>query len=143
MMNIELSAFLSREAAGNSVQAYLTALLIFLGVLAALYAARAVLLSHLRKLAEKTVTDLDDFLVGLLYKLRTPEYQLFAFYIATRSLRLNAGLDKTIHIVFVLALSYRAVTMIQAAAAYGLRKEVLSDICEKVLGLTLPWWGKR
>jgi small-conductance mechanosensitive channel len=124
MINAELASLLERSIAGNTVQGWLTALLIFLGALAALYVVRGVLFSHLRKLAEKTETDLDDFLIDLVYKVRQSELLLFAFYLATRCLSLSAGLDKVIHLVFVLVFSYRAVTLLQAAMTYGLNKAV-------------------
>lgn len=122
MINAELSSLLERSYAGNTVQGWLSALLIFLAVLAGLYLVRHFVLAHLKRLAQRTETDLDDFLVGLLEKVRSPEVLLFAFYLASRSLALSAGLDKALHLVFVVVLSYRAVTLLQAALAFGLRK---------------------
>jgi len=121
-MNIDFSALLSREAAGNSIQSWLSALFVFCGSLAALYLAKRLILSRLKMLAQKTETDLDDFLVGLVAKVRMPEYHLIAFYLATRGLRLAPGLDKTIRIAFLVALSYRAVTLLQESVVYALRK---------------------
>ncbi|MBI5242810.1 MAG: mechanosensitive ion channel family protein [Elusimicrobia bacterium] len=121
-MNIDLPALLSREAAGNSLQAYLSALLVYLGVLAALYLARGFLLIHLKRVSSKIDADMNAFLADMSAKVRSLEYHLFAFFIATRGLQLSAGLDKAIRIVFVIALSYRAATLLQAALAYALRK---------------------
>lgn len=113
---------MSYELLGNSLKAYLSALLIFLAALAALLSARRVLLARLRSLAEKTSTDFDDFLVSLLGMVRAPEYYLLAFYLASRSLTLGEGFLKAFGIAFVVVLSFRAATMLQALADYGLRK---------------------
>lgn len=123
----DLSPLLANTFMGNALSVWLTALGNFLLVLAGIYVLRAVVLRHLKSLAEKTETDLDDFLVDLLGKIRSPEYHLIAFYVASRGLRLSGGFDKALHLVFVLVLSWRAVTLLQACVVYGLGKAVGRD----------------
>ena len=127
MINAEFSSLLERSYAGNTVQGLLSALLVFLIALAALYAARRVLLSRLKLLAARTATDIDDFFIHLLEKIGSFELALLSLYLATRSLALSAGVDKALHLVFVIALSFRAVTLLQAAIAFGLRKAMGSS----------------
>lgn len=112
---------------GNPLSSYLAAALTFVGMLGVLYLARYIILQRLQALALKTETDLDDFLVGLLGRIRAPEYHLIAFYIAARGLDMGGGFDKAFHFIFVLILSYRAATLLQACAVYGLRKAVGVD----------------
>ena len=113
---------MSYELLGNPLKAYLSALFAFLAVLAALLLARRLLLARLRAMAEKTSTDLDDFLVSLLGMIRAPEYYLLAFYLASRSLALGDGFAKALGMAFIFILSFRAATLLQASADYGLRK---------------------
>ncbi|MFA6030011.1 MAG: mechanosensitive ion channel family protein [Elusimicrobiota bacterium] len=123
----DLSPLLANTFLGNDLSTWLTSLGTFLAVLAAIYAVRYVVVRHLKAIAEKTETDLDDFLVDLLGKIRSPEYHLVALYVASRGLRLSGGFDKALHLVFVLVLSWRAVTLLQAAVSYGLGKAVGRD----------------
>ncbi|MEK9144002.1 MAG: mechanosensitive ion channel family protein, partial [Elusimicrobiota bacterium] len=110
------------ELLGNPLKAYLSALFVFLGVLAALLLARRLLLARLRSMAEKTSTDLDDFLVSLLGMIRAPEYYLLAFYLASRGLALGDGFAKALGIAVGLLLSFRAATLLLASTDYGFRK---------------------
>lgn len=121
-MSIELQRLLSETYFGNTAQAYLTAGVSFAAVLGTLYALRTVVLSRLKAWAESTETDIDDFVVSLIEQIKTPEYQFLSFYIAARALSLSGAIEKIIHIGFVLLLSYRAVRLLQASAAYGVRK---------------------
>lgn len=118
----QLQSFLGRNFLGNTVQSYLTAAAAFFLVLYGLYIIRAVGVARLKAMAEKTRTDLDDFLIDLIGKIRTPEYHFIAFYIATRSLTLSGAIDKVITISFVVVLSYRAIRLLQAVVGYGARK---------------------
>ena len=113
---------MSYELLGNPLKAYLSALFVFLAVLAAIFLARRLLLARLRSLAEKTSTDLDDFLVSLLGMIRAPEYFLLALYLASRNLALGEGFAKALGMTFVLILSLRAATLLLASADYALRK---------------------
>ncbi len=113
---------LHREYLGNSLLAYLGATATFLAVVWAFLIGRRVLLKHLRELAQRTATDLDDFAVELLGMVRVPEAYLVGFYLATRPLQFDARVDRLLRSLVIVVLAYRAVTMLQAAVAYGVRK---------------------
>src|SRR4030067_831347 len=70
--------FLQRESLGNPVSAYLWAAATFLAVLWGVLIARRLILARLRRLAEKTQTDLDDFAVDMLEQIRAPEVYIVA-----------------------------------------------------------------
>lgn len=121
-MTPELAGLLGSIVLGNTVQSYLFAGLTFLAVLAGLYLVREALLGRLRAWARTTETDLDDFLVELLGRIRAPEYHLIALFIATRSLALSAGVDRVLHLAFVVLLSYRAVDLINSAIGFSVER---------------------
>ncbi len=115
-------ALLGAEFLGNEVSRYLWALLVFLLALAALYLLRDIIFVRLKKLAEKTETDLDDTLIELIRKVRAPEYQLLAFYIATRSLVRAPLFNGGLRLLILLVFTYRAVTILQRLLDYWVNK---------------------
>jgi len=107
---------------GNEPAQYLYALIIFAAVLAALYLARKFVLVKLKTLAARTETDLDDMAVGLIHRITAFEYQLLAFYAATRRLARPASFDRLLHIAILLVFTWRAVTMLQELLSYWINR---------------------
>lgn len=114
--------FLRTEYFDNTLASYLLAAAAFALVVGTFLIGRRVLLARLKAFAETTETDLDDFAVELLGKIRTPECYLVGFYFATRSLTFDHRVDRLLHVLVVIALSYRALTMLQLGAEYGVRR---------------------
>lgn len=113
---------LKRAYLGNSVGAYLLAAATFAAVVAAFLISRRLVLARLKAFAETTETDLDDFAVELLGKIRTPECYLVGFYFATRSLTFNPRLDGILRSAVIVVLAYRALTLLQTGVEYGVRR---------------------
>lgn len=113
---------LEREFLGNSVWEYLVGAATFLGVLAAFSIVRQVVVARLRALAARTETDLDDLAVGLLEMVRLPEAVLLSLWAAARPLDLPAQGERFLRAALLVVVTYRAVTMLQVAADYGLRR---------------------
>lgn len=124
---MELPAFLRHRFLGNEAADYLVAALTFLGVLWGFLLARRLIIDRLRALAKMTATDLDDVAVEMLELIKAPECYVLALYAATRQLQMNPRFDRALHVVVVVMVAYRIMTMLQAAAAYGIRKTVLAD----------------
>jgi small-conductance mechanosensitive channel len=124
---VELPAFFRHRFMGNEASDYLFAALTFLGVLWGFLLARRLIIDRLRALAKLTSTDLDDVAVEMLELIKAPECYVLALYAATSQLQMNPRFDRGLHIVVVVIVAYRIVTMLQAAASYGIRKTVLAD----------------
>lgn len=118
--------FLQREFLGNPVSAYLWAAATFLAVLWGVLVARRLILARLRRLAEKTQTDLDDFAVDMLEQIRAPEVYIIAAYIAARPLDLPAKFDGAFHSVLVIVVAYRMAALLSTTAGYFIRRMVLA-----------------
>ncbi|MCM2303217.1 MAG: mechanosensitive ion channel family protein [Elusimicrobia bacterium] len=114
--------FLQRVYFGNSVAAYGLAALTFVVAIAVFLTARKLILARLKALAERTETDLDDFFVELLGKIKAPESVLVGFYFATRPLSFDPKVDRFLTAAVVVVLAYRALRMLQTAADYGVRR---------------------
>jgi len=109
---------------GNTPAAYGLALAAFCATLALIYIIKTVGLSRLKILAAKTATDLDDLAVALIEKIYWYEYQLAAFYVASRYLQRGPSFDKALKLTILLIFTYRAITIIQTLLTYGINKVV-------------------
>lgn len=112
---------------GNDLIEYAYAAVLFLGVLWGFLLARRLIIDRLRALAKLTATDLDDLAVELLELVKAPESYVLALYVATRQLAMNPRFDRALHVVVVVMVAYRIMTMLQAAAGYAIKKTVLAD----------------
>ncbi|UPT73247.1 MAG: mechanosensitive ion channel family protein [Elusimicrobiota bacterium] len=119
--------FLNQAYFGNTLTAYLLSAATFLGVLWGFLLGRRLLIGRLRALAQLTATDIDDVAVDILEKIKAPECYIVAFYFATRPLDFHYRIDRGLHMVVVVMVAYRIVTMIQAAVGYGVKKMILAD----------------
>ena len=113
---------LAREVFGNSVEAYLVSLAIFLGVVLGLRVIKSVVVKRLRELAKRTATDIDDFLIGLLRHIGPAVYFFLALYLATRSLVLPVGLQNILRILFVIVVTIKGVQILQEVATFFMQK---------------------
>jgi len=116
------SRLLAREFLGNYVRGYLVAGTTFVILVAGTKTLLWLLTVNLEKLAKRTATDFDDFLVGLLGTIRTHEIALLALFIAIRHLAVSPAILNALHIVLVLALSWRGAAFLQAFLGYGVRR---------------------
>lgn len=120
--NLKFNELMQTQFLGNPMSAYAWAVLVFIISLFILFALKNFVFYKLRLLARKTKTDLDDFLIELISKIKTPEYELIAFYIATRYLEKSNVFNKTLHIVLLVVFTYRVITIFQHLISYWLKK---------------------
>ncbi|MDD5209022.1 MAG: mechanosensitive ion channel family protein [Elusimicrobiales bacterium] len=107
---------------GNTPAAYGFAAAAFAVALTLLHLVKTVGIGRLKALAEKTETDLDDIAVALIDHIHWFEYQLIAFYIATRYLQRDPAFDKALKLVILFVFTYRAIAIIQTLLSYWITK---------------------
>ena len=125
---------------GNTIEAYLYALLVVLGVALALWIVQRVLITRLHKLAEKTQSKLDDYLIDLIRRLGVPVYLFIGFYIATRSLVLSPSIDRIIGISLVIFLTVKVIQVLQLLILFSVDR---SYGRARPCSLTKPRPGKQ
>ncbi len=86
---------------GNTPVAYSYAVAAFVVALTLLHLIKNTGITRLQSLAERTKTDLDDLLVSLIKTFGWPDYQLLAFYIATRYLARSYAFDKGLLVILI------------------------------------------
>ncbi|MEJ2614382.1 MAG: hypothetical protein P8Z35_05465, partial [Ignavibacteriaceae bacterium] len=74
--------FLNQTYLGNTILTYITAVIIFIIGIIVINIFRKIILSRLKKWAEKTKTSIDDFLIRGIEKAVIPLLYYGAFYLA-------------------------------------------------------------
>ena len=89
---------------GNSVQSYLVAAGVLLGILLVVRVARAIIVKRVGRMASRTETRLDDIVVGMVSATKTWLTLIVALYAASLFLVLPAELAAKVHTAAVIAL---------------------------------------
>ena len=92
----------------NSVRAWLIALGVLVGVFGALWLVKILVVRRLQRLAERTVVDIDDFLVDLLARTNVIFLLVLAAYAASLALFLEAAVRQTLGLALFMALIFQA-----------------------------------
>ncbi len=133
--------FLNITFLGNSVQKYLTALIVLIIGIIIVIIFKKIVLARIKKWTEKTKTTIDDFLIASVQKSVIPLLYYGIFYIAFTSLNLSTEvftIFKKLSIILVIFFSLR---IIVSATNYSfnlfLRKRGASEIRQKeIRGIT-------
>jgi small-conductance mechanosensitive channel len=89
-MNQEsLAPILQRVVLGNTVQAYAEVLVVTLAIVAGLEVIQRIVIARLSRMAEKTESKLDDYIIAQFKRVGLPVYVFIGLYLATRSLVLS------------------------------------------------------
>lgn len=104
---------------GNSIRTYVTSIVMLLVGLSIVKIVRIVILNRLKKWAEKTVTTIDDFLVGLIQRIGVPLAYFGVFYLSINALTLNPLLKRVINVIAMAILTLCAVRLAIAFSTYG------------------------
>ncbi len=140
--------FLQYEILGNTLKDFGFAVLAFLLFLVIFKMLQVVIIHRLKKIAEKTPTDIDDTLVDIANTLRPPFYSFLAFYLAVQLLSLEAFVQKFINALLIVWVTAQVVIAVQILIDYLAAKNLRQEEDKgsraavgaiKVLAKTLIW----
>ncbi|MBI4308798.1 MAG: mechanosensitive ion channel family protein [Candidatus Omnitrophica bacterium] len=120
-----LNTLLETMVFKNTIQDYAAALLAFLALLIGLSFAKRVMVFHLGKLAARTVSDFDDFIVMLLSKIGWPVFIVVALYMAVSGLVLPETLRLLVRYAAVFVITIRSILLLQEIIQYSVNKTLL------------------
>ena len=115
-----MKEFLNQTYFGNTIEAYLIAVGIFIGGIILIKIFKSIILYRLKKWSEKTETTLDDFLIRGIEKSIVPLLYYGAFYAGLTSLTLNPSTRKIIEIVSLVLLTFFIVRFISSTIMFTL-----------------------
>ena len=101
------------DSFGNTSKDYILAIATFLILLFILKLIQKKTIKRLRKLAEKTKTEIDDVFVDILKGLKPPFYFVVSLYFSLRFLSLSATVNKFADALFLVVLVYELIQALQ------------------------------
>jgi small-conductance mechanosensitive channel len=112
---------LNQEFLGNSIADYLLALGILVGGILLTQILRGVVLQRLKRLAQKSSTDLDDRLLRLLERPIAYLLYLGSAYISISNLELHPILQDTVRVICIILATILVIQLTGSLIEYGLR----------------------
>jgi len=97
---------------GNSIQAYITAIIYFIGLLIIFKILERVIIKNLSILTKKTKTDIDDKVIAVLEDIPLYFYVVLSIYFPLRALILTEATQKFIHIAFLIVVVVQVIRSI-------------------------------
>jgi small-conductance mechanosensitive channel len=110
---------LQRVYWSNTLEEYLIAGSVFIGLVIALKVARHIIRKHLLRLAAKTSTTLDDFMLSIIHKIMLPLGYYGGFYAAARTLTLNPVFERAITVTGIALITFFIARFFSMLAEYG------------------------
>ncbi len=140
-MNFNFQEILAYQALDNTVFQYLIAVAVFLALFLILKIFKNIVILRLKRLSEKTKTDIDDLLIKIISSVRQSFYLFVSLYIAIRFLNCSELFFKVINYLFFFIIAYYIVKAIESVIDYGAeklverRKKQEKELSESVVSL--------
>lgn len=115
---------LDRMWYGNTVQAWVIALVLAVAVMAALYVLRQIAVRRLSAIARRTATDLDELIVDLARRTRSGFMLAVAVYLAALTLTLPRAADRVLGIVAAIAALFQLALWGNSGIGFGVNRYV-------------------
>ncbi len=112
---IEIYPILNLEILSNSTLAWIKAAIVFFAAYFLLKIFKAVVLSRLKKLADKTKNDFDDVIINGLAAIHWPFNFFLSAYAAQYALDVSDNVSRWMHYVLIITLTYYLIRVVQAA----------------------------
>ncbi len=125
--NILTTGLWKYQLAGNTVGIFVVALVVFILFLFIFGIFQKVILSRLKKLAEKTKTDIDDTVISIIKSINPPFYSFLAFYAATFFLILSDFFKKSLDVILIIWVVVQVVIAVQILIDYMVRKRMVKE----------------
>jgi small-conductance mechanosensitive channel len=119
-----MDEFLSRSYLNNTVQDYLLAAGgIILGIIL-MHLFKKVLIIPFKRLASRTKTTVDDYIIDGLQRFGLPVLSIIVIYVGVSYLTLSAKAEKYVHAIFVVIVTYYVVRLVSSTTLLGLQAYV-------------------
>lgn len=113
-----MNEFFNQMLLGNSIKDWSIALGLFAGIYILVRVFEYLLVRYLKKLAEKTVTQFDDFLIEVIHSCVVPLAYFGGAYISMRSLSFNDRVYNVVHIALMMVFTFYVIRIITSAIKY-------------------------
>lgn len=97
------------EWLGNTVSDYVLSAVVFILAIILLKGVQVVVIGWLNRLAEKTVTDLDDTFIKMVKSFNPPFYTFLSFWLALQPLTIVGFAEKVVNAILIIWIVYQVV----------------------------------
>ena len=127
---MDFQKFLEFQLWGNSGLEYLLAVGALLGALIIFKLFQFLIIKKIEKVAKKTKTDIDDFLISLIKGVKPPFYFFLSLYIALRFLNIKNELGIVLDRIIFIVVALQIVLILQKVIDYSAGKvvEKITDV---------------
>jgi len=119
-----MNDILSHVYFDNTVKDYLISVAVILGGILVLRLFKNIIVSRLKKWADKTESTLDDFAINALEKFALPALNFFVLYLGINYLTLSDKTDKIIKVAVAVLITFFMLRLISYVALHGLQTYV-------------------
>ncbi len=109
---------------GNTIEKYAIALIALFFLLLVFKIFQKFIMHRLKRLAEKTETDIDDALIKIVKSIKPPFYFFLGLWLALRFLFINEFLNKVINAILIIFVIYQIVKAVQILINYIAEKKI-------------------
>jgi len=113
--------FLNQIYFGNTILKYITAIGIFVLIIAVVKIFRLIVLKRLKKWAAKTQTTIDDFILNGIKKSIVPILYYSAIYFAARSLSLSDSVRNILDVLSIVVVTFYIIRLITSTLDYSIK----------------------
>ncbi|MCB9046825.1 MAG: mechanosensitive ion channel family protein [Chitinophagales bacterium] len=113
-----MSAFWQYMVWGNSIKDWGIAIGVFAGLCIFIRVFEFLLIRYLKRLAEKTVTQFDDFVIEIIHTCVVPILYFGSAYVAMRSLNFNDTVYAVVHTALMVVFTFYVLRIITSAIKY-------------------------
>lgn len=117
----------------NTYQQYLMAFIAFIVLLIIFKIFQQIIIARLKKLAEKTETDIDDAAIKVVRSIKPPFYFYLAFWIALNFLAVHEIVQKVINAALIILVTYQVITAVQVLIDHVTQKRIKDKDSQKAV----------
>lgn len=119
--------FWKYEILGNTLKDFAMSIVVFIVALGVFWVLQNAILSRLKKIAEKTATDLDDTLIKIVQSLKPPFYYFLSFYIALKYLGISETALSIATAILIVWIISQIIVAVQILIDYIAQKKLKDD----------------
>lgn len=118
--------FFSYNFLGNSLEAWIIALAVFIGSWIVLKIFYLFGLARLKQFSKKTETQIDDIVIDGMRAIKWPFYIIVSVYVAHLFLTISFWLSRAVFLIFLVTAVYYAIRFLERLINYGAKKLIES-----------------
>ncbi|HOK40495.1 MAG TPA: mechanosensitive ion channel family protein [bacterium] len=132
-----MAKFLFKSIYNNTIYDYLVSFAIFLSLILLIKVVELYIIKYLKRLAQKTETEFDDFLIVVIEKVLTPMSYFLSFFFALKILNFSSKIHKILEIYLLTVFTIYVVKFLNNLIQFGLMQYAKKHKADELLERSL------